>query len=236
MRTFKPPNRVFDKRRSETSGASDVGQCARKVWWVKHGAAPDADYSDTWGARVRGSVFESAFWAPALKRRFGSKLKFAGGNQITLRNGYLSATPDGLVVDQPRDVLTSLGIPDIGEGQCFLVECKTADPRLNLAKPKSEHELQLQAQLGLVRLKTAYRPSIAVLTYNDASWWNEIRVFVIKFDQSVFESIVLRAKKIMTANAFDELPPEGWIAGGRECSPRATTSAAPTQTKSRSAP
>lgn len=212
----KATERTFDQDRSLTVGASEVGRCARQVWWLKHGAEPDADYANTWGARVRGSIFESAFWAPALRRRFRHKLKYAGTAQITLTSGLLSATPDGLVVDQPRDVLAPL-IPDIGEGCCFLAECKTADPRTNLANPKSEHVFQLQVQLGLVRAKTTFQPEYAILTYTDASFWHEMRVFVIKFDQAIFGQAIARASRIMKAATFDELQPEGWIAGGREC-------------------
>lgn len=212
----KATERIFAEDRNKTVGASEIGQCARKTWWVKHGTAPDPDYFDTWGARMRGSVFEAAFWVPAFRRRFGKKLKFGGVQQMTFSDRYLSATPDGLIVDQPRDVLAPL-IPDIGDGYCFLTECKTADPRTNLAKPKPEHEFQIQTQLGLVRLKTAYRPMFAVLSYADASFWHEVRVFAIKFDPATFESAQLRAIKIMTATSFDEMPPEGWIAGGAEC-------------------
>lgn len=212
----KATERIFSKDRNRTIGASEIGQCARKTWWVKTGADPDPDYSDNWGAKLRGTIFESAFWVPALRRRFGKKLKYGGVQQITFADKYLSATPDGLVIEQPRDVLAPL-IPDIGKSQAFLVECKTADPRINLAKPKPEHEFQIQVQLGLIRIKTTYQPSFALLTYTDASWWSEVRTFALQYDRDIFDSARARAEKILTASSFDQLPPEGWIAGGKEC-------------------
>lgn len=213
----KATDRIFDRDRSRTVGASEIGQCARKIWWYKAGAAKDPEYEDAWGARVRGAVFENHFWVPALRRRYGDKLKCAGVNQRTIAGYHLSATPDAIIVDQPRDALAELGVPDIGPGRSFLAECKTVDPRTNLAQPKPEHVFQLQAQLGLVSTFTAYQPQHGLLTYTDASFWNELKPFVITFDPAIFESAKARARAIMTATCFDELKPEGWIAGGQEC-------------------
>jgi hypothetical protein len=75
--------RIFSGR-SKTVGASEIGQCARKVFWNKFGAHRDPEYADTWGARVRGSVFESSFWVPALRKRYGVKIKFAGQDHARL--------------------------------------------------------------------------------------------------------------------------------------------------------
>jgi hypothetical protein len=214
--------RVFDDR-TQTVGASECGQCARKVYWLKNegdpvlGAPRDPDYVDSWGARARGSVYETHFWEPALRAQFGDNLLFAGATQRTFKSEFLSATPDGLLINQPRSALAALGVPDIGDTGSFIVECKTADPRSSLEKAKSENVFQAICQLGLIRELTEYRPDYALISYTDASFWNEIREFPIKFDETIFTNAKARARRIMTATTATDLPPEGWIAGGREC-------------------
>jgi hypothetical protein len=209
--------RVFAGGRSKTVGASEIGQCARKVWWTKHGADHDPGYVDGWGARTRGTIFENHFWGPALYRHYGDNLKLAGKHQKTLVSGHLSATPDGLVINQPRNALTAIEVPDIGPGGCFAVECKTIDPRANRDKAKPEHAFQAQVQLGLLRETTPYQPEYAVMTYTDASYWHEVKEFPIQFDPAVFGTAKVRSAEIMEADSAFGLPPEGWIAGGREC-------------------
>jgi hypothetical protein len=214
--------RVFDDR-MQAVGASEVGQCSRRTFWIKneddpaHSAPRDSDYVDTWGARTRGSYFEQYFWEPALRARYGDNLLYAGADQQTLTSEFLSATPDGLLINLPRDVLAALGIADIGADRSLLVECKTADPRTALAEAKPEHTFQAQCQLGLIRELTKHRPEYALISYSDASFWNEGKEFAVGFDKTIFTNAKARARRIMTATAAEELPPEGWIAGGHEC-------------------
>jgi hypothetical protein len=214
--------RVFEDR-AQSVGASEVGQCARKIFWLKneddpvYSAPRDSDYVDTWGARTRGSIFEAYFWEPALRRRFGDNLLYAGTDQQTLTSEFLSATPDGLLINLPRDSLAALGITDIGPDCSLLVECKTADPRTALDSVKPEHAFQVQCQLGLIRELTKHRPEYALVSYVDASFWNEGAEFTVKFDETTFTNAKARARWIMTSTTAEELPPEGWIAGGREC-------------------
>jgi hypothetical protein len=74
---FDPNDRV------NTVGASDVGQCERKVYWTKnlgdpdYGVPVDDDYVDSYGAKLRGTMFENFFWAPGLKQAFNGRLLFA---------------------------------------------------------------------------------------------------------------------------------------------------------------
>jgi hypothetical protein len=214
--------RVFEDR-MQTVGASECGQCARKIYWLKnesdpvYGAARDPDYVDNWGARTRGTIFETHFWEPALRARFGDDLLFAGTAQMTFTSEFLSATPDGLLVNQPRDALAALGVSDIGEDGSLVVECKTADPRSSPEKAKGENVFQAIVQLGLIRELTKYRPEYALISYVDASFWNEIREIPVRFDEQIFANAKARARRILTALSAEELPPEGWIAGGREC-------------------
>lgn len=204
--------------RSQTVGASEVGQCARKVFWMKnegdpkYGAPRDPDYNDGWGARVRGTVMEDQFWYPAMKHAFGDRLLFAGPDQQTLVSGFLSATPDGLITE-----LLEGEHPQLPAGTCVTAECKTADPRTNLSEAKAENVYQTHIQMGLIREAGVWKPTHSILSYTDASFWSEVVEFVIPFDPAVFEAGKKRAALIMTATSADELKPEGWIAGGRDC-------------------
>jgi hypothetical protein len=214
--------RVFEGR-EHTVGASDVGQCARRVFWTKmegdgiYGAARDVNYVDGWGARLRGSTFENEIWLPAMRRRFGDNLLYAGDQQQTLVADMLSATADGLLVKQPRNLLADLGVADIGSSRQVVVECKTIDPRARLDAAKLEHTFQVQIQLGLLHEVTKHHPEFAVISYTDASFWDETTEFVVVRDPKIYAHAKTRAQRIMLAKTAVELPPEGWIAGGAEC-------------------
>ncbi len=203
--------------RHHTVGAPEVGQCIRKTWFVKHADDPDfgftqdPNYVDRWGAKMRGTVIEDEFWYPAVKagvEKFGGQLLLAGPDQKTLYKDYLSATPDGLVIPK--------------KGNCFVVECKSMDPRTNTARlPKLEHTFQVQIQLGLIREiygeEPGYKPDYGILTYTDASWWDEVQEFTIEFDPAVYEQAKVRAEMIMTTDDPFHLEQEGVIAGGVDC-------------------
>lgn len=208
--------------RTLTVGASEIGTCARRVFFSKsegdavYGKARDADHEDGWGAKVRGSTFEDCFWEPALRRAYGTKLKWAGPEQRTLIAGFLSGTPDGLLIGQLPDALAALGVPDI-EGDCIDLDCKSLDPRVRLDGPKPEHAMQIQAQLGLIRETTDYRPTYGVLSYTNTSFWDDTVEFAIRFDPEIYAEAQARARTIMLARDAAELRPEGVIAGGKEC-------------------
>ncbi len=51
--------------RLTTVGASEIFLCARRTAYGKAETAPDADYEDRYGARVRGALIENHFWEPA---------------------------------------------------------------------------------------------------------------------------------------------------------------------------
>jgi hypothetical protein len=214
------PRRFED--RHQTVGASEVGQCARRVYWSKmesdpvYGVARDPGYVEAWGAARRGATFEDHFWVPAMRAYFGKRLLYAGKQQRTLVSEFLSATPDGLLVDLPHDALMPLGVGDIEPGE-LVVECKTADPRSRLAAPKPEHLFQAQVQIGLLRECTKHRPGYALISYADASFWDNVIEFVVPFDPGVFATAKRRAREIMLARTGEELRPEGVIAGGSEC-------------------
>jgi len=226
--------RDSSNNRAFTVGASDIGQCSRKVWFAKHGAERDPGRVDTWGATLRGQMIEQHFWAPALRARFGTSLKFIGDRQRQFKRGFISATPDALLTNAPRDILAPLGVADIG-ADCLLLEAKSVDPRVKLDAPKPEHRYQAIVQLGVVRDTTEYQPNFVLLTYIDASFWDLTTEFVVGFDPEVYANAKVRATKVLTANAASELPPEGWISGGKDVSTvhspaSAVSSGAPSRT------
>jgi hypothetical protein len=209
--------RIFKTDRSQTIGASDVGQCARRVFWSKnegdpkYGAERDPDYLDRWGAKVRGTIIENAFWEPAMRLTYGDRLLFAGAEQKTFVSGFLSATPDGLITGlRPGKIAP-------GSGTEVMAECKSADPRTNLLEAKAENIFQTQVQMGLVRELTKFQPTHSILSYIDASFWDEVAEFIVPFDQAIYDVAKVRAAQIMTATSAKDLKPEGWIAGGKEC-------------------
>lgn len=230
-------SKIWTYDRSKTIGASEIGGCARKAFYeknreIKTGVKfrankisranikrykPDPGYVDGWGARMRGNLIENHLWVPALKKRFKKNLIMAGKQQKSFFKGYLSGTPDGLVINQPHDALKAFGIADIGIGRCFVVEGKSIDPRVPLSEAKSENVYQVHCQLGLIRECTKYRPEYALISYIDASFHDSVTEFVVRFNPHIYQRAKIRATEIKTAKSPTELKPEGWIAGGKEC-------------------
>jgi hypothetical protein len=203
----KTTARQFEGRQN-TCGASEIGQCSRKVFFVKNAEdhaydiSVDADYGEAYGAALRGRLFEEFFWVPALRARYGDKLLYAGADQRTLVSGFLSATPDALLA---------------GDANETVLECKTADPRIRLDGPKSEHAYQAIVQIGLFRELTEHRPEAAIISYTNASFLDDTVEFTVRFDPVVFENAKRRAAEIVTATAASDLKPDGWVSGGKEC-------------------
>jgi hypothetical protein len=219
--------------RSKTVGASEIGLCERKIYYVKKepGVAEPGEetkpeeaeaiehgtFISSWGGHVRGTVMEEAFWVPAMRKKYGDKLILAGKDQMTFTQGQLSATPDGLLRNLPRDCLSHLGVPDIGPSCSVVVECKTVDPRLNLDKKKYANSFQVMQSMGLIRRATVHRPDYAIVSYIDASFWSDVDEMVVKYDDEIYQVAEARAAKILGASGASELKPEGWIADGYEC-------------------
>jgi hypothetical protein len=209
--------------RHRTIGASEIGQCMRRLFYLKteddpaRGAQRNPDHVEGWGNPTRGTVFEQHFWEPALRAAYGHRLRFAGKAQRTFTRGFLSATPDGLLTKLADDALAPLGVTSIGGDHSLVVECKSVHPFTRLTEPRSAHVFQVQVGLGLLRELTAHRPEYALITYTSAADWSETREYPIRRDPAIFEVAQHRALQIMTATAAAELPPEGLTSGGREC-------------------
>jgi hypothetical protein len=194
-------------------GASEIGMCLRRIKFARQAST----IVENWGAAQRGVTFENHFWVPAMRARYGRNLLYTGKQQRSLVHGQLRATPDGLLINQRRNVLQDLQVGDIGPSGVIVLDCKTIDPRINLGQPKPEHEFQAQVQMALLRITTKYRPDYALLSYVNASFYDDVVEFAIRYDGAVYDAARKRAAAVAAAISPSELLPEGWIAGGREC-------------------
>lgn len=165
----------------------------------------------TVGASEIGQCLRKTWFA-----KNGVAFLFAGPEQKTLVDGYLSATSDGLLAGVSPDALSHHGIDDIG-GDSLVVECKSIDPRVSLKDAKAEHAFQVHCQMGLIRHSTEYRPNFALISYTDASFLDDVTEFAIRFDPDIYAAAKIRATRIMTADGAMDLPPDGKLAGGGEC-------------------
>lgn len=219
---------VWRHDRNKTVGASEIGLCARRVWFSKHDT-PQDEQPPCWGYTRRGAVYEDHWFVPAMRAYYGKRLRYAGEAQKTFTYGpasdlppILSATPDGLLREVTSAECAEWGIP---ETDCVLVECKNIGSYKLALAPKPEHEFQVQVQMGCVRAAGRYKPTAAILVYTSAFNWAEMVEFAIPFDRDVFERGIARAVAILTAENASAAAAEGLLSGGNECKrcPYATT-------------
>jgi hypothetical protein len=207
--------RNWNHDRKLTVGASSIARCLRQTWFDKKSIAPDPGHKDNYGYRVRGSVYEDSYWAPALKAHYGKRLRYAGDNQKTFfdPDSPLSATPDGLLRDLTHHNREEWGLP--ADTNCVLLEAKSVGSFQPTQFPKSEHVFQTQVQMGLVRLAGRYKPDAAIICYVSCFDWSRIKECTVLFDAAVFERARSRARLIMAAQKAHQIEPEGIAAN--EC-------------------
>ena len=218
--------KVWRHDRSKSVGASEAFGCMRKSWFSKNNADKDPDASESWGALKRGDLIEEFWVEPAmrwyLETHFpNTRLTMGGKRQRTLidESVGLSATPDGLVINADDDALAAYGIESLGGTGCFNFEIKSVDPRVNLREEKAIHRGQTIVQMGLTRQLTRYKPNYAVILYADASFLDDINVFIIPFDQRTYDAAKVRAQRIFTEKDVAKILPEGKIDGTCEYCP-----------------
>lgn len=221
---IKANQKTWQHDRMQSVGASEVFGCLRKAWFTKHDIEKDFDHEERWGAMERGNLIENHFVAPAMTwfmKKLGGKtrLVWAGKAQKTLIEGRLSATPDGLVINAPDDALARYGVASLGGTGCFNLEIKSIDPRVNLKEEKTVHRGQVNVQMGLTRDKTPYKPNYAVIIYIDASFLDDIDIFIVPFDANAFRIAQLRSKSVYDIEDPAKIPPEGKIDGVCEYCP-----------------
>lgn len=211
----KHTDKVWAHDRSKTIGASEAFGCIRKAWLAKNGGEVNPDHEKSWGALRRGDIIEQHHVAPAITwflEAFynNARLIWAGDDQIThaAPDAPLTATPDGLVIDADDDALEIYGIPSLGGTGCFHLEIKSVDPRVSLKEEKSIHRGQTIVQMGLTRETTEYKPNYAVILYVDASFLDDMDVFIVPFDQKTYDIAKQRARLVYT-QPLTAMAPEG---------------------------
>lgn len=213
--------------RTKSMGASEAFGCLRKAWFAKHRPeARDPDYKDSWGAMVRGDIIEEHFAEPAVRwflenYYYDARLIWGGNNQQTHKapDAPLTSTSDGLVVDADDDALALYGIPSLGGTGCFHFEIKSIDPRVNLKEEKAIHHGQTQVQMGNTRETTKYQPNYAIIVYIDASFFDDIEVYVVAYDDKQYQAAKARATSLFAIENPAEIFPEGKIDNGCEYCP-----------------
>jgi histone H3/H4 len=203
--------------RTLTLGGSEVFGCIRKAWYSRHGATKDSDYHESWGATRRGDMIENHHVVPAMEwasANDGFKVDYAGSDQQTLFcDGVpMSVTPDGLIHGIGRDWLSRYGIADI-KSDCVMFEIKSIDPRVDLSEEKSIHHGQTQIQMGLVRENTKFSPHYAVILYVNASFLDDMNVFIVEWDEKKYEVAKARAHVVYETESPNLLMREGRIDG-----------------------
>lgn len=182
--------------------SSEVGNCARMIWFGKH----TEDYTPTegdepWGYFARGHNVEA--WVVEQLERSALDCLFVGQHQRSFYHDNQSGTPDGIVC---------------WGGVWYCLEIKSIDPRTNTRMlPKAGHVLQTQQNMDLINacmVDQDIQVFQSLLLYVDASNYRVMQEFVIDADVSTQEQLEEKAATIAAAKSPDELPPEGLYNSG----------------------
>ena len=210
IKSVRSRQRVWKGGRLKTVGASEVFACIRKAWYLKHKPELEDQDNKNWGVLERGNLIENAFAVPTLRAIFGPEnCLYIGEDQKTFEDGNASATPDALIINQPRDVLADDGIPDIGPSHAFGGEVKSFDVRANLYAAKTIHFGQAIMQQGMFRRNTPHLVDYSVLLYINSGDVTDIRPFPVPYNEATYQEGLKRAARVFLATDAYELPAEG---------------------------
>jgi hypothetical protein len=218
--------------RVTTVGASEVFGCIRSTFFkkIRPDLMDDDDSLDgsNWGHTERGNLIENDFVVPKLRAMFGAdKCLYMGTEQKTFKDGRLSATPDGIVIDLPSDALLVYGKKDIN-GSEIATEIKTfggahAEPRKYLIDGVAHYEAKLQhigqniVQMGAISKNTNYSPKTGAVLYVNPINLKDIRVAIVDFDQGIYDHAKVRAESIyIPGKTAADFRAEG-LKGGNAC-------------------
>jgi hypothetical protein len=219
--------------RVTTVGASEVFGCIRSIFFKKirpdlMDTVDDSLDGPNWGHTERGNLIENDFVVPKLRAMFGAdKCLYMGTEQKTFKDGRLSATPDGIVIDLPFDALSMYGKKDIN-GDAIATEIKTfggahAEPRKYLIDGVAHYEAKLQhigqniVQMGAINKNTNFAPKTGAVLYVNPVNLKDIRVAIVDFDQGIYDHAKVRAESIYeTGKTAADFRAEG-LKGGNAC-------------------
>lgn len=225
--------KTWQHDRTKSVGASEIFSCMRGLFFKKRGKEfgfhKDADFTERWGATERGNIIEQHFVAPALTTQCpeGVTLEWAGSDQVTLIKGRSSSTPDGLFTGLPKAPLRiraggqDIELPDFGS-DCLGLEIKSIDPRATLNEERVKHRGQSQVGMGLVRDETEWKPTHWIILYFDASFLDNIKPFIVEWDERVYKAAKRRAPAIWEHDDPNAFEPEGKYTGECDHCPFAT--------------
>ena len=206
--------------RANFVSSSEVGKCARQIWFSKH--LPPVEGKFKWGFAERGHGHEA--WVVEMLRSLDNEFEYlhVGDEQVSFHAGYQSGTPDGVFVNQ---------------GRWWLFEHKSFDPRSKVSNfPKPEHIKQTVQNMDLVEECLGVTFDGALLVYSNASDFSTTYEFWIdRTSPEVGEMMIAlenRAEAIMNAESADDVEPEGLHNGGcKVCAYGSQCSAAVTASK-----
>lgn len=204
---MKPPAQwpTFDGKvldRTEFLTSSEVASCLRQTYFSK---VPGKAVFRGNGYTERGNAIEDWFVETITQLTpLGYKFEYVGDGQRSFydaENG-LSGTPDGLMTTP--------------EGDKYLLEIKSIDPRFNKRNlPKKPHVYQIQQNMYLVQKCLNCTLRGGILFYIDASNIYDVNEFEYTYDPKMISVCFNRADNLWSAKGPDDLEPEGIQTG--EC-------------------
>ncbi len=156
--------------RALSVGASEIGDCARKIAARKQRIEPDKEYvekeADNNGFATRGNVMEDNWQVPVMQewaRLNGGELLYASQEEQISLGPFkrATATPDGIFIGLKKDALHEFRMASNPKQKCKLLlkkgdvvqlELKSIDPRVDKGSlPQQKHVDQLNQATGLTR-------------------------------------------------------------------------------------
>jgi CRISPR/Cas system-associated exonuclease Cas4 (RecB family) len=193
--------------RSRYVSASEIGYCARRVWFSKN--LPLAEGKFSWGFAERGHGHEAWIVGKLNSVETEYKWMLTGSEQVSVYHGYQSGTPDGLYSVNGKNVV---------------VDFKSVDPRTNLSNlPKKQHIWQVVQNADLIEACFDMPVDGALLAYSDASDFSKITEYYFDLTSPNAGELMIwlerRAEQIMTTSRAGDVEPEGLYDGGCKTCP-----------------
>jgi hypothetical protein len=189
--------------RSKFVTASEIGKCARQIYFSKYAARysiPPARGKGGWGYFARGHNVEA--WAVEQMRASKEDVRFEyiGKDQVSFYADVQSGTPDGIM---------------FYDNEVIVLDIKSIDPRKNTKiLPDTVHLDQVQQNMDLVAYCLDYEVTGGLLLYINASNYELMHEHEFKPNYPRMRELEARSKMIMAATAAENIRAEGIFNGG----------------------